>query len=202
MQRLCRSVSSCRSKWWRARFLCFEGAARMSGWDHTRRRAEQTKGIQRPPHPPLPPPLTHLAALSPPDMTARSREQSSRIEGHRRAAGRVDSTRSRGASGRPAEEQQQQQEQQQPRGGRIAVSGDERQGQCGSQQADRGEEAAEICDTSPLVPHCAPTSIPSHPDNMRVDASMFDQWWLWYPSRSVSLPPPPHLSQLSVMMGI
>ncbi|KAK2895520.1 hypothetical protein Q8A73_015008 [Channa argus] len=93
-----------------------------------------------------PPPLTHLAALSPPDMTAQSLEQSSRIKGHRRAAGREDSSRKRGPSGHTAEKQQQ------PRGGRIAVSGDERQGQCGSQQADRGEEAAEICDTSPPVP--------------------------------------------------
>ncbi|KAK5624231.1 hypothetical protein CRENBAI_000049 [Crenichthys baileyi] len=32
---------------------------------------------------PSPPPLTHLAALSPLDMTAQSREQGSRIKGHR-----------------------------------------------------------------------------------------------------------------------
>ncbi len=101
-------------------------------------------------------------------MTAQSREQSSRIKGHRRAAGRVDSTRNRGASGRTAEKQQQ------PRGGRIAVSGDERQGQCGSQQADRGEEAAEICDTSPPGPTAL--SPPHHPENMMVDVFVFDQW--------------------------
>ncbi|KAK5859463.1 hypothetical protein PBY51_021018 [Eleginops maclovinus] len=99
-------------------------------------------------------------------MTAQSREQSSRIKGHRRAAGRVDLTR-RGASGRAAETQQQ------PRGGRIAVPGDERQGQCGSQQADRGEEAAEICDTSPPGP--SSLSPPYHPEHIMVDASMFDE---------------------------
>ncbi|KAG7227149.1 hypothetical protein INR49_013947 [Caranx melampygus] len=104
---------------------------------------------------------------------AQSREQSSRIKGHRRAAGRVDSTRSRGASGRTAEKQQQ------PRGGRIAVSGDERQGQCGSQQADRGEEAAEICDTSPSVPTAL--SPPYYLENMMVDAFKVDQWQGWNP---------------------
>ncbi|KAK9538952.1 hypothetical protein VZT92_004091 [Zoarces viviparus] len=101
-------------------------------------------------------------------MTAQSRQQSSRIKGHRRAAGRVDSTRNRGASGRTAEKQQL------PRGDRIAVSGDERQGQCGSQQADRGEEAAEICDTSPPGPTAL--SPPYHPANTMVDAFMFDLW--------------------------
>lgn len=101
-------------------------------------------------------------------MTAQSREQSSRIKGHRRAAGRVDSTRNRGVSGRTAEKQQQ------PKGARVAVSGDERQGQCGSQQADRGEEAAEICDTPPPVPTAL--SSPNHPENTVVDAFMFDQW--------------------------
>ncbi|KAL7385863.1 hypothetical protein ABVT39_001304 [Epinephelus coioides] len=101
-------------------------------------------------------------------MTAQSREQSSRIKGHRRAAGRVDSTGNRGASGRTAEKQQQ------PRGGRIAVSGDERQGQCGSQQADRGEEAAEICDTSPPGPTAL--SPPYHPEYIMVEALMFHQW--------------------------
>ncbi|KAK1878542.1 PLAC8-like protein 1 [Dissostichus eleginoides] len=99
-------------------------------------------------------------------MTAQSREQSSRIKGHRRAAGRVDSTR-RGASGRTAETQQQ------PRGGRIAVPGDERQGQCGSQQADRGEEAAEICDTSPPGPTAL--SPPYHPEHIMLDAFMLDE---------------------------
>ncbi|TNN69881.1 hypothetical protein EYF80_019949 [Liparis tanakae] len=91
-------------------------------------------------------------------MTAQSREESSRIKGHRRAAGRVDSTRKRAASGRTAEKQQL------PRGGRIAISGDERQGQCGSRQAERGEEAAEICDTSPPGP--AALSPPHHPEHI------------------------------------
>ncbi|KAK2822146.1 hypothetical protein Q5P01_022211 [Channa striata] len=98
------------------------------------------------------------------ETAAQSREQSSRIKGHRRAAGREDSTRSRGPSGHTAEKQQQ------PRGGRIAVSGDERQGQCGSQQADRGEEAAEICDTSP------PVSPPNHPENKTMDAFLHHLW--------------------------
>ncbi|KAG7526106.1 hypothetical protein JOB18_036615 [Solea senegalensis] len=88
-------------------------------------------------------------------MTTQSREQSSRIKGHRRAAGRVDYKRSSGTSGRKVEEKQQQQ-QRQPRGGQITVSGDERQGQCGSRQADQGEEAAEICDTYPHSPHSPP----------------------------------------------
>ncbi|AWP04371.1 Hypothetical protein SMAX5B_006191 [Scophthalmus maximus] len=48
-------------------------------------------------------------------MTAQSPEQSSRIRGHRHAAGRVDATRSSGASGSAAEQQQ-------PRGGRIVES--------------------------------------------------------------------------------
>lgn len=47
-------------------------------------------------------------------------------------------------------EEKEQQQQEQLRGGGITVSGDERQGQCGSQQADRGEEAAEMCDPSLL----------------------------------------------------
>lgn len=89
-------------------------------------------------------------------MTAQSRQQGSRIKGHRRATGRVDATRNRGASGRTEEEKQQQQ----LGGGRIAVSGDERQGQCGSQQADRGEEAAEVCDTSPPGPTVTHLHIP------------------------------------------
>lgn len=118
-----------------------------------------------------PPPLTHLAALSPLDMTAQSREQSSRIKGHRRAAGRADTTGNTGACGRSAERQQQQ-----PRGGRIAVSGDERQGQCGSQQADRGEEAAKICDTSPQVNTAV--SPPYHPKDIMVEVFIFHQWWL------------------------
>lgn len=100
-------------------------------------------------------------------MTAQRREQGSRIKGHRRAAGRVDSTRNRGASGRTEEKKQQ------PRGGRIAVSGDKRQGQCGSQQADWGEEVAEICETSPPGPTVL--SRPHHPENM-MDAFTFDQW--------------------------
>ncbi|KAM3605203.1 uncharacterized protein V6R79_022160 [Siganus canaliculatus] len=103
-------------------------------------------------------------------MTAQSREQSSRIKGHRRAVGRVDATRTGGASGRTAVKQQQQQ--QHSRGGQIAVSGDERQGQCGSQQADRGEEAAEISDTSPRGP--TPLSPPHHLRNMTEDICMFD----------------------------
>lgn len=82
-----------------------------------------------------PPPLTHLP---PPDMTAQSGQQSSRIRGQRRAAGRADSTARGGSADR-----------QQPGRGRIAVSGDERQGQCGSQQTVRGEEAAEVCDLLP-----------------------------------------------------
>lgn len=103
-------------------------------------------------------------------MTAQCREQASRIKGHRRAAGRVDATRNRGASGNTEEDKQHQQ----LGGGRIAVSGDKRQGQCGSQQADRGEEeAAEVCDASPLGPTGSP---PPHPrEDMNV--YMFDQWW-------------------------
>lgn len=99
-------------------------------------------------------------------MTAQSREQRSSIKGHHRAAGRADSTGNGRASGRTEEKQEQL------RGGRIAVSGDERQGQCGSQQADRGEEAAEICDSSPQGP-TAP--LPPHQSEKAMGVE-FDQW--------------------------
>lgn len=102
-------------------------------------------------------------------MTAQRREQGSRIKGQRRA----DALRNGGARGNTEEDHQQQQEQLWR--GRIAISGDERQGQCGSQQAHRGEEeAAEVCDASRL----GPTGFPlPHPCENIMNVSIFDQWW-------------------------